>query len=272
MVEMGPLHVRDRHGKWTTMKNCSCEWCEQRREHRRSVRLYNMRLKQQDGKRATQSQHDEAVAILAMLYGRGMSFLQMSDLSGVNNTTLWEVVNETDRVMSPRTYRAIMAVPDWTPPSRGLRRGGRYIDSTGTIRRLLALQAVGFSFHYLADQLGYTGPQMLSGVARAPERRVSMEFAHSVATLYDKLSNQCADDFGIRLQTTNRLRSVAARKRIPTPACWDDDTIDDPKALAQWTGRCGSVAGYRLHQAAGIQACEPCASAWRKHGGSDGNA
>jgi hypothetical protein len=42
------------------------------------------------------------------------------------------------------------------------------------------------------------------------------------------------------------------------PDHWDDDTIDDPNAVPEYTGRCGSIVGALIHLRESIPMCPPC--------------
>ena len=43
---------------------------------------------------------------------------------------------------------------------------------------------------------------------------------------------------------------------------WDDDTIDDPAAFPDWTGKCGTPDGYDAHYKMKIlPSCQPCRDA-----------
>ena len=103
----------------------------------------------------------------------------------------------------------------------------RTIGSTGTMRRLQALAAIGWSTVELARQLGVTqGP--LWRLMMQPHR-VRRETATRVAALYDRLWNQPPPaGRGVAY-----ARNSAARKGWPPPLAWDDDTIDDPAAEPQ---------------------------------------
>lgn len=120
----------------------------------------------------------------------------------------------------------------------------RTIDSAGTMRRLQALAAIGWSTVKLARQLGVTqGP--LWRLMMQPHR-VRRETATRVAALYDRLWNQ-PPPAG---RGAVYARNSAARKGWPPPLAWDDDTIDDPAAEPQgvrtsenqWGGTRESVA------------------------------
>jgi hypothetical protein len=96
-----------------------------------------------------------------------------------------------------------------------------YIDSTGTVRRIRALQAIGWSLSDIDEALGHrAGTNYAHNLTR--QERVHLTTAQRVAAVYDKLS--------MRLGPSDRCRSAARRRGWLPPLVWDDDTIDDPDA------------------------------------------
>jgi transcriptional regulator with XRE-family HTH domain len=104
------------------------------------------------------------------------------------------------------------------------------IDSTGTHRRVRALATRGWSRARLAVELGTTVPNFK---ARLRGERVSARFARAVAGLYNRLWNERPEDHGVAAWIAERVRRCAAEDGWHGPLAWDDDTIDDPKALPQ---------------------------------------
>lgn len=39
---------------------------------------------------------------------------------------------------------------------------------------------------------------------------------------------------------------------------WDEDTLDDPDAAPDWTGRCGTPGGAEAHRRRGTPTCQAC--------------
>lgn len=101
-------------------------------------------------------------------------------------------------------------------------------DATGTVRRLQALSAVGWSRSRLARRLGMS-PRNMSRLIRGS--RVRFETARAVRGLYDELW-ATAPPAGTRGDSISaaRARNVAERSGWPPPMAWDDDLIDDPAA------------------------------------------
>jgi len=100
------------------------------------------------------------------------------------------------------------------------------VPSTGTVRRLRALVAIGWPKAQLAERLGVSLAsvhQMMNDRARTTVR---------VAGLVDRLYRELADHRG----PSNYAASKAAQLGYVPPIAWDDDTIDDPDAqpYAEW--------------------------------------
>lgn len=203
-----------------------------------------------------------------------MSYPRIADLSGVAASTLSQIVagRRSDyRQYQPvtRVHRdteaAILGVKPELEPPEG-RRG--HVLPTATVRRLQALLALGFPMLFLSQQCG------MGDEANAVHRTVNGKNGRHyvfrdthirVAEAYDRLHAMTPDDFGIKLMSSNRTRKSAAQKGYAPPTCWDDDTIDDPDALPEWTGECGSEHGYQIHYREKIPYCEPCRRAHRAY-------
>jgi hypothetical protein len=103
------------------------------------------------------------------------------------------------------------------------------VDSTGTVRRIRALIALGWSQAKLADLLGITPQNFWFPAAARP--RVLSSTARAVRELYDDLSmKHPPEDTPAQRAAASRARSYAAARRWVPPLAWDDDKIDDPAA------------------------------------------
>jgi hypothetical protein len=116
---------------------------------------------------------------------------------------------------------------------RYLNRGPLLVDSTGTGRRLRALAAIGWSYADVAPRLGVSGLNL----HRIPaQKRVHRDMAAKVVALYDELSMTPGPSV--------RARQMAKWKGWPGPLCWDDENLDDPRALP--------TAGHALRRRDGV--------------------
>lgn len=126
------------------------------------------------------------------------------------------------------TVRDIMAgkrkrVNDYT--ARKIREAGpahsHKVPSAGTVRRLQALQALGWSASFLADELGVHRSRINQIMKSA---RVEPDTAERVKDVYKRLS--------MTPGPSSYARTWAAKMGYLPPLAWDDDHIDDPAAWA----------------------------------------
>ncbi|MEU9498200.1 hypothetical protein [Streptomyces sp. NPDC048196] len=132
------------------------------------------------------------------------------------------------------------------------------INATGTTRRLQALGAAGWPQHHLAVRLGMSDGNFGATLRRD---RVIVRTARAVRGLYDELWRADPREHGVDSQAYSRARNHAAAERWAPVGTWDDDTIDDPAAFPDWTGRCSTAEGYNDHRRLGIPICPPCREA-----------
>lgn len=137
--------------------------------------------------------------------------------------------------------------------------GGSVIDATGTRRRLQALAAIGWPVAALHQHIDFV---TLSTIERLRfNKLVTARLARAVRALYTWASTGTAEEHGITGWVAERGRKQAARRNWAPPNTWDDDTIDDPEALPDWTGYCGTDHGWWTHNVHDIPACPPCETA-----------
>lgn len=136
------------------------------------------------------------------------------------------------------------------------------IDGTGTRRRLQALVAMGWTQSELARRLGMNrsnfGRTIVSALVEAGTARAAI-------ALYDELWRLDPVKHGVAEHRVDAARQLARSNGWAPIGAWDDDTIDDPAAFPDWTGRCGTPEGYRDHYQQGTPRCEPCRQAAKTH-------
>lgn len=133
------------------------------------------------------------------------------------------------------------------------------VDATGTLRRLRALVAGGFPQAQLGQRIDVTPGNFW---ALMQQDQVSVRRALSVRALYAELWNADPADHGVTAQAASRARNQARANNWPSAGCWDDDTIDDPSTLPEWTGACGTSSGYDAHYYLRLlPVCPPCRAA-----------
>ncbi|WP_121711607.1 hypothetical protein [Streptomyces sp. E5N91] len=132
--------------------------------------------------------------------------------------------------------------------------------AVGTARRLQALTVMGWPASRLCRETGLT-PHRLVPLLKDTAQAVTGEEARTVAAVYARLSAVSPGLSGVSHIAARAARERAAAALWAAPACWDDDTIDDPDAIPQWTGYCGTVRGALAHERDGLPLCPPCEDA-----------
>lgn len=204
---------------------------------------------------------EQARLHIARLYNRGMSFAQIGESCAqfMHETTIAKAYHGWTGTIHRHTYELILTAR-YVPPT-GLRTG-RKMDATGVRRRMQALVADGFGYNIIGDVMGIR----LQAVFQLATREAPA-FASTygyVVPVYEKLAGQDPFAYGATKLGVTRALRVAERHGWSPSHTWDADTIDDPCAAPEWTGRCGTVYGWRIHYRDGIlPVCQPCAVARR---------
>ncbi|WP_329143575.1 hypothetical protein OIU91_06285 [Streptomyces sp. NBC_01456] len=155
----------------------------------------------------------------------------------------------------PKNAAALLAVE----PTLDNLAGSALIDGTGTRRRLRALVAAGWPPARLAAHFGWH-PSNFANTLYG-DRQVKVGTARTTVTLYDQLWRVDPREHGVQQHVYDRVRQQAAEARWAPVGAWDDDTIDDPTAFPDWTGRCGTTEGYAAHHRINIPLCPACRAA-----------
>ncbi|MFD8117046.1 helix-turn-helix domain-containing protein [Streptomyces microflavus] len=188
----------------------------------------------------------------------GMSMESIARKAGVNASSVSRFYNAED---GGGGYRAVvekvLRVRPEPPPNV---YQAAHVCIVGSQRRVQALFYIGFNGRVLADELGFNGH--ISNLWRLlePHRKVlSAVRRESIAQGFEKLQDADPADFGISNNLQSRSVGLAKAKRWAPPHCWDVDTIDDPKAIPEWTGVCGTPQGRYIHERDGVlPVCAPC--------------
>lgn len=128
----------------------------------------------------------------------------------------------------------------------------RSVASVGTTRRMRALVALGHPVRVIAETAGIeysTASYLLNGHPNT----VHYELTQRVASAYRRLSGTA----GSHVRSLRR----AQREAWAPPAAWDDETLDDPNAEADWTGCCGTDRGWWTHMLEKLPVCKRCETA-----------
>lgn len=146
---------------------------------------------------------------------------------------------------SKRIALAILSIPIGPPP-----KNPTHTAATGSTRRIRALAFAGYALVDLARRLNMSDDRV-SSIARGVVSVVRTSDAQLIARTY----RQLADKPG----PSERARADARKKGWTPLGVWDD--IDDPDAVPDWTGHCGSDRGYWMHSRQQLPLCPRCEQA-----------
>lgn len=125
-------------------------------------------------------------------------------------------------------------------------------DAVGTIRRGRALHAIGYPIYRIAQDIPMNSND-LGRILTLEPAAVRQSIAERMTMLYQQLSGTPGP---------SHLASCAARRlRWNSPIAWDDDSIDDPAAIPDVTGFCGTDRGWWTHRIENLPVCDACATA-----------
>jgi hypothetical protein len=183
---------------------------------------------------------------------KGIVLKTISERTGV---TAWQIQNiETGRTGQIRTttHAQIMS-------ARFTREDVSKFSAVGTRRRLCALAAVGFSTASIA-QISGIDRQILNRIQVGKEGQEFTTRRLGLATreAYEKYGNVDPLEIGQTQQAKSYVTGRAFRNGWAPPHCWDEDTIDDPSAYPEWTGKCGQLAGALIHLRENQPICQRC--------------
>lgn len=151
-----------------------------------------------------------------LLRASGMSFRAIALASGWSSRNALADALTRSRVR-PSTLARVLAVTPLTD-----QRGDRYVDATGSRRRLQALAALGWSGQDMAGYLGRCDKQNVLHIMAGRNAAVRGYMADDIRRMYDDLWD--------RQGSSERTRRWAAARGFCVPMAWDDDSIDDPAA------------------------------------------
>lgn len=223
-------------------KPCKCEPCgkERRRVHKRGG--VNRQLGRPGLIDATPARRH-----LATLHTT-MSWEQIGEIGGCDASNLHLIADGQRTQIRRDTLRRILAVQPEKPAP------GKYLDATGTRRRIQALRAIGWSSKAIAQRAGSAEVRInLISTSRQPTVRHML--AVKIGALFTELHRTPAPAG----RSATRAKRYAESLGWAPPAAWDD--IDDPNAIPDWTGHCGTDRGYWMHSLQQLPMCPRCETA-----------
>jgi len=126
------------------------------------------------------------------------------------------------------------------------------ISAIGTVRRVQALMAIGHSLIGIAEAMGMAHTA-LSNTLCGRRPTVAVGTARSAQRVYREWAE--------RPGTSRRSINRATAQGWAPPAAWNDDEIDDPQAIPDWTGHCGTDRGWWIHTTLKLPMCQACTDA-----------
>jgi hypothetical protein len=216
-----------RHGKVAGYSaGCICSGC------RKAKTVYEKhRIRQQAYGRWHPWVDAEPVrAHIRQLAKHNVGWEQVARLAGVAEGTVRNILRGRGgrppaRRCRPWTAEAILAVQ----PTLDDLSDYTMVDSTGTVRRLRALVALGRPMEHLGRMLPLSHEHVRTVIRRNPSGLVTAGFARAVRDLYEQLSMTVPPDTWVHRRAAN----FAARQGWVPPLAWDDVDIDDPQATPQ---------------------------------------
>lgn len=226
-------------------RNCNCPGCQRTRNRYRIQRLMALN----NGTWDAPSDAGPWLQILTEHADAGWTPRQIAFVTGLTyqyTRTLLGVTPEPQpRTIRPATTRAITELVgadrlDPRVPNEA------FINPVGSIRRIQALRALGWPVQLLEKRYG-------TPLQPPADARCSAGYARTIRRVYEELSGATGP--------STRVALLALRHGWAPPLAWEDVDIDDPAAFPDFTGRCGTPAGYQAHRGSGIPACQPCKDA-----------
>lgn len=152
------------------------------------------------------------------------SLSTIANEAGVAQSTLSRIAAGHYATTTPKIARALYGV------TGSIGTGNGYVAAVGTMRRLQALRALGWSLDALAPHVGITG-QGISYICAGRTAHVKAVVRDSVERVYRDLSMSLPRPTSeYERAGFDRARRYAARMGWVPPLAWDDDSIDDPAA------------------------------------------
>lgn len=202
----------------TCWGNHACRCSECREAHR--VRCARRRKNIAYGRHGGLVDPGKAKAHVNRLRSEGWTVAGISAASGVSNQVITRVSLHDRKVRAELSQKLLALDAKPTPVDRAL------VDSTGTVRRLGALIAIGYTGHGLAKMIGANPSYMTRILSHSSvQERTRRKVVDLYERLWDKppVAKTPEEAFVIR-----RAKAHAKAKGWVPPLGLDDDTIDDP--------------------------------------------
>lgn len=218
------------------MSTCSNDQCDRPARSRGLCHACYMRyLERQHAYGRFESVYVDAEPIrehVVDLLEAGLSRRRIAELAGLNRKSLnWLLNGRSERGTGPakritRTNADKFLAVKIPETIAAIAPDAALVDSIGSIRRLRALVAFGWPVEHLADELqGEVGRCTVHELVRGGRTQCLARTARSISGLFNRLQ--------LEPGPSPRSRSTALKRRWALPLQWDEESIDDPKALPE---------------------------------------
>jgi hypothetical protein len=239
-VRREPPHGTDARYKGArTRPPCRCTPCT--RAHRQAD-IKRELVRQRGG--CNRVPIGEVLPHIQMLLDSGMSQTLIARQAGISQSLISYVITGRNKTVQTAKARRILAVQ----PRRF--DGNAERPAVGSIRRVRALYSLGHGRAAISQGSGLSVAS-ISLLAEGRWNVIDNRAATALAAVYEELGRQR----GTSWKNERRARAEA----WAPPGAWDD--IDDPAAVPDWTGVCGTDRGYWVHKRQQLPTCARCEAA-----------
>lgn len=158
------------------------------------------------------------------LRAAGMPDRDIQAAANIADDVLYRILRGEGQILRS-TERRIVSV---APPQEGAPGCGADVPGLGTIRRLRALAADGWTAAELARRVGKHKQFIVYLQNSGPDTHVRQWVADYTRNLYTQLEGLTPEGAGIAPHIVGRTRTRAAKKGWVGSAYWDDDELDNP--------------------------------------------
>ncbi|MEV5862339.1 hypothetical protein AB0L83_21820 [Streptomyces sp. NPDC052071] len=174
--------------------------------------------------RGLQTAPDKAAAQILRLRAAGMQDRDIRAQAAIADDVLYRILRGEGGILRS-TERRVLAV---TPTGGHGKGSGAQTAGLGTIRRLRALAADGWTAAEIADRVGKHKQFIVHLQNSKLDARLRGWVADYVSNLYADVDGMSPEEAGIAPHIVGRTRARAAKKGWIGRAYWDPEDFDDP--------------------------------------------